>query len=499
MRSWLKWRSDKVSLVLILILFISHLPFINSDPDFYISTSRGPFTDEGLNTIQVRNLINHGYLSLSECDNLLKTPVFGALTGLSMSIFGTRLPVARLTVLILLTAAIVLISRKKPFQQLMVILIPVIFLKYQVFHFSHYSLAEMLSVICILSGIYFLHNAYLPFRKERSYIINALASAAFFSLAYYLKIQFIYVILIVPIIAAERFLYSTRLPKKTSLLASMVLTATTVFFLLFYLTAWYLPFKGTYDYMMAHQSGGFHLSPESWGHVRFNIDHFMFSITNILFTLTFLACIPLGIYILYQKTPGHFPLLFKTALLWFFLELHKLTMVYLPTRYQVSLFASMGLVIAVVIYELYRLNLASGKRWPGLLKKPVLIAWMAILTAINLADYSAAYTSRKYAIQEAIQYLVDKTDKNDVVIGAWAPSLTWQAGSRAMPVWKGFLNDRDPLKEFQPAAVISEPDEADSEQAYLEQGTDLSNSSDSIRTMDIGPWKVNIYWIKTAD
>jgi len=68
--------STYFGIILFGLLLVAHLPFLDADPDINISYSRGPFTDEGLNTIQIRNLVNHGELNIEECDNLLKTPLF---------------------------------------------------------------------------------------------------------------------------------------------------------------------------------------------------------------------------------------------------------------------------------------------------------------------------------------------------------------------------------------------------------------------------------------
>jgi hypothetical protein len=66
------------SFVVVALVALLHLPFIHADPDSEVSTrSRGAWTDEGLNTVQIRNYVNHGYLSMDECDNLIKTPLFG--------------------------------------------------------------------------------------------------------------------------------------------------------------------------------------------------------------------------------------------------------------------------------------------------------------------------------------------------------------------------------------------------------------------------------------
>jgi hypothetical protein len=87
--------------MLLLLLVILQVPFLNADPDLFLSHSRDAHSDEGLNTIQLRNYVNHGYLDPWECDNLMKNPLFNLILFLPFTIFGTKLIVARLTVLFL--------------------------------------------------------------------------------------------------------------------------------------------------------------------------------------------------------------------------------------------------------------------------------------------------------------------------------------------------------------------------------------------------------------
>ncbi len=142
-------------IAILLIFTLSQVPFMSADPDIYISDSRGPFTDEGLNTIQVRNFVNHGYLSVSECDNLLKTPLFAFSLYIPYEIFGTHLLVSRWLILLLVSLPLIFISRKKAFRLIIVIFTLISLFQYQVFQFSHFSLAEMISTICIIMALYF--------------------------------------------------------------------------------------------------------------------------------------------------------------------------------------------------------------------------------------------------------------------------------------------------------------------------------------------------------
>ena len=103
--------------------------------------------------------------------------------------------------------------------------------------------------------------------------------------------------------------------------------------------------------------------------------------------------------------------------------------------------------------------------------------------------------NRQYTIRETNKYVACSAGKDDVIIGAWAPSLTWESKSRAIPVWNNFLNYEDPVRRFNPKAIIAETDEQDSEQAYKNQGIDIRNISDSARTVKIGHWNLGIYWV----
>lgn len=497
MRSWQRWRSDRIAYILIIILFFSHLPFISSDPDRFISFSRGPFTDEGLNTVQVRNLVDHGYLSFSECDNLLKTPMLSATLALPFLVFGTHLSVARLTILVIVLLILLWLSREKPFSGIALILVPLLFFKYQVFQFSHFSLAEMPAALFILAGVFFLFRAYRPFGRERNGHIDSIFAAFFISLAYYFKIQFFYIVLLAPLIAMERAFWGRSLSRRARLGNGLAIIGTTLTMALIYLLAWYLPNKETYDFMMVHQSGGISIGADSIRTIGFNVVHFLLSDINLPFTLIFLACVATGFFLSSRSNSGSFRLLFTPALLWFLLESHKLLMVYWPTRYQVSMYVAMGLLIAVVFHELITGGeLFRNKKSMSAAVRIVLLVLIGILTVTNLSNYFKTLERREFTLREANRYLADHLDKDDLVIGAWAPSLTWESGSRSFPVWGGFLNDADPLVKYSPRVVVSEPDEQDSEQAYSRQGIDLKAISDSIRSYPAGNWIVNIYWLK---
>jgi hypothetical protein len=80
-------------------------------------------------------------------------------------------------------------------------------------------------------------------------------------------------------------------------------------------------------------------------------------------------------------------------------------------------------------------------------------------------------------------------------LGAWAPSLTWNTSAHAIPVWGGYMNDKNPLQAFHPRVIITESDEKDNDQCYSKQNIRLTNFADSVKSFVVGNYVLDIYWI----
>jgi len=492
MKSWMKWKNSKIGLFIILgLIFLSHLPFINADPDRNMSVGRGPFTDEGLNTIQIRNWVNHGDLNLKDCDNLLKTPLLGFPLALTYKIFGVNHVVSRLHVLVLLFMALLLFGLDEKHRRIIIIFSLITLLQYEVFQSSHYSMAEMLSVAAVLLSIHFLTRSFDTGLSQKLQNRQAILSAVFLSLSYFIKIQFIYLIVLLPVVLAIQWFTTNYLVRRLVVRQGFVITSTLLFFLLLYLLAWYLPNKEIYDYMMAHQSGEFTFSGKIREYIRFNLEYYFLKGWFQWFVYILLALMVTGFVMLKRSKSRRYPLLFFSSLVWFLLELHKLTLVYLPTRYQIGLFVAMGLLMSVVSNELLAWPAARTRT----LVRVMTIAVLFTLTAINGYHYIDTFHHRSFVIRDTNKYLAAGLQPGDVVLGAWAPSLTWVSGSKALPVWNNFLNYQNPLNKYHPRVVIAETDEQDSEQAWSSQGIILQDLADSVKTVKIGQWEVIIYWM----
>lgn len=115
---------------------------------------------------------------------------------------------------------------------------------------------------------------------------------------------------------------------------------------------------------------------------------------------------------------------------------------------------------------------------------------------LNSIHYCSMYSRRQYNIAFANAYFAQcLAGKDDLVLGPWAPSLTWSSQAISKPVWRDFMNDKDIFGQH-PRVIISEPDEEESNQAYSTQGIDLTEHADSVRNIAIGRWKIDIYWMQ---
>jgi len=489
------FRLSYLFIIMMALLFAAHLPFLQADPDIHISFSRGPFTDEGLNTIQVRNWVNHGQLDLAECDNLLKTPLLGFPLALTYKLFGPALAVSRLHVMVFVLIALIIFGSDPKNRGIVLILIPVSFLQYQVFQFTHFSLAEMLSSAALLLAIHFLSRSSDPEINIKNQDKMAILSGVFLSMAWFFKIQFIYLVVLLPLVQSVRLL-TEKSHRRLIIRQGFITSATLLFFLALYLLAWYLPNREVYDHMMAHQSGEFSVGEKTREYIHFNISYFFLKGWMQWFIYVFLTCLATGIVLLFKKHSNRYPVLFISSLAWFLLECHKLAMVYLPTRYQISLLVSMGLLISIVLNEIISFREESGKRARLLtMMKTAAICLILLLLSINITNYFKTLERRNYAIRDTNAYLAERLNPGDLAIGAWAPSLTWKSKAKAIPVWNHFLNYNDPVNRFNPRAVIAETDEQDSEQAYRSQGIILDDLADSTKIVTIGQWEVGIYWV----
>jgi len=122
--------------LVLLVAYLLHLPFLSCDPDALLSTSSGPFTDEGLYTFQIRNLINSGHLEYSELSTFVKSPMLSLLLLLPFTLLGTDLEIARLTLLTICFISLAYLAKDSVISNIILPFALITLLQYHVFQSS---------------------------------------------------------------------------------------------------------------------------------------------------------------------------------------------------------------------------------------------------------------------------------------------------------------------------------------------------------------------------
>jgi hypothetical protein len=471
-------------------MVLLHLPFLHADPDINLTKSRDAFTDEGLNTSQLRNYVNHHYLDFMECDNLVKTPLFNATLYIPLKIFGTKLIIARLVVLITFIISIYFASINFNSIFFTPLLLAITLLQYYVFQYTHFSLSEMMSVGFILLGTSFLYRF---ITEDSSNHWKLFLASIFISLAYYCKIQYLYMAAFIPLVLILVPVFQKNNTIRRKVFHLIYAVGWVLFFLCIYYFMWYEPHKAAFNYVLHNQAmdkfAPFTAIPRT---VAFNIFYVLFSNQDFLFNSIALLCFLTGSIVFLRTNDLKFKAAFILCLVWVLLELQKLSMPYLPSRYLVSYYFATGLLCTIVLRKMISTTEEKIYFFPV---KTLGIIFISVFTLKNALDYYTLLNRRTYKIAIINDYF-SKTIINPhaLVLGPWSPSLNWDSRAICKPVWKNFMNDKNILEQH-PRIIISEPDEAESNQAYSSQNINLNDHADSVRKFNVGNWNINIFWI----
>ncbi len=474
--------SSAICLLLLLLLVISHLPFLSADAQQCVPfESRGSWSDEGIYTIQIRNFINHGSFSATENDAFLKSPLLSAFLIVPFYLAGTEMEIARFSVLATVTLSLLLFFFNKSFRLVGALLILTTLLSFPVYQYSHLSLAELCScsliLIAALLFVRFLETEKLFFLRMTVILL---------SLAVLFKLQFLYVLLIPSLC----IFVQNILERKIIVSKQFLISVGYVFgILILFFVGWYLPFKNSLAQLAGVQSGKLSIENISVNSFKYNLEAYFFSSRNILFTACFLLSVLIAVTeFISKKIPPHFSALLLFSFFWFVLESHKLPMNYLPIRYLISFYFSMGVFTSVVFA-----HLLSSKQFLVLKLSVTLIVFL--LFGNNLICYTRAFQNRTYTISNLNRYFASQNLESKVVIGNWAAGLTWKSKSLSYPVINGLLAGGNPFQEYKPTIVVSEPDEDESGKAFNAAGINLNELADSVRQTKIANWNINIYWM----
>lgn len=480
-----------------------HIPFLQADPDVRLSHSRDALSDEGLNSSQIRNFIHYGKINAWECDNLIKTPLFNLMIWPPMALFGTYREVPRISVLLFVFLLLSILFANKPYRRFWAVMVPMVFLQFHMFQYSHFSMAEMPAIACTIAAIaaWCRHAAPQP----GSHRLRWLAlSIMFSSMAWYMKIQFIYLLPLIPVSTIILWFTHRSHRKNFSrfVISSFFLFGIVALFVLLYLAVWYYPLRQAWTYIMQNQTAARFPIWKYQGEVfDYNFAlYFMNERVMPIFGL-FIISIPAALGLLFHRTKSVFPLLLIPATCWILLETHKVLIHHVPGRYLVSTFAAMGFFACITWVEMARRFLPALTDWFTLSRFRRgwgIIAFVLIsgTIAYHLFSYADMYQKRRYDMHRMNRYLQNLSLGKITAVGAWAPSITWGTQIKAVPVWKDFLNDRNILSQHQPRIIFSEPEEQESNQAFSNDGIRISAIADSLQqTMPGNKWTVMLYWI----
>ena len=478
-------------LPVLLLLFVAiQIPFLEADPHINVSlSSRDAFTDEGLNTSQVINRVNHGNWVIDECDNLIKTPLFSLWLYPAYAIFGTSIWIGRLWVLLGCMALLFFASRKnKILPWVAGAFVLTALTQYYIFQYIRFTMAEMTASFLVLTALSYA----IKYQKNEN-LWELVWSGLFLWAAVFVKNQFGYVLAFLPAWALIIPFVNGKLWTKQAFFSFSVSILALLFGATVYYFGWYLQVKDTYDYVMADQAGGRFIPWEKFSEMRLQTKKFLFS-SDVRF-MTYLGicsliALPTNFLTSKNKTFLSISLL---SLVWAIAEFHKFAMWYVPSRYLSPFLFAWGIFISIQLVWTIK-NALDYRTFSRLVAFAMLMLFFGAL-AKNLLALKRTYRERQFVIHDTNQMLSHITFGNRPVAGPWAPALARETGARVIPVWFEYFNDEKLMEKFNPKIIISEGNEEDSGEAFRKHGIDLQSMADSVKKVQVGRYEIFIYYL----
>lgn len=489
---------SKTAILLLAIVLLLHLPFIDADPHINISeTSRDAFTDEGLNTNQLRNYIYTGDWDMFECDNLVKNPLFNTWLLPFLKLFGTSRAQVRVFAMLLgfLLLGVLSISSRK-FAKVIIILVCITLINFYLFQYEQFAMAEWGACCLMLTSLFFLYK-FLINDTITSKIKDLIFAIVFTVLTTGFKIQFVYFQLLIPIAIVIDIIFNKYFETSAKYFFIIAGIVGLVLFDGLYVLMWYNPNEDIFQYVMAQQTVGRWIT-SNWVHfLRENFERSFLSDYSRLHFFSYIISIFAGFIYAYSSRKRSFIALFGLSLLWSFIELHKLFILYVPTRYLISVYFSQGLVVSVLVAEL--LLTAPFVTFKSLYRVSMRLIAMFIASVLflsNTVEIYKLYQSRTFAAKMAGEYLVKNYKGQGSVLGVWGTALSWEIPARTLPIWKDYHYDTEAIIKYPPAFIITEWNQEDSGEALKSAGINLDTISESRKDFDIGRYKLYVYKLK---
>lgn len=475
-----------------LLLYLAvQVPFLYADPHTDIApTSRDAYTDEGLNTSQVINRVNHGHWVVDECDNLIKTPLFNLWLFPAYYTFGTSSAVGRVWLLAGCMLLLWAFSRKHgSLPWVAGVFLSVALTQYHLFQYIRFTMAELTACFLVLVALGYA----LRYGNGRR-LWDLVWSGLFLWAAVFVKNQFGYVLALLPVWALAAQLVNGELWYRRTFAALFAAGSVLLLGAAFYYVAWYLPVKDTYDYVMRDQASGRFIPREllrelgvmqakeflRTPYVRYYAAFCMLGLC--VFTVNF-----------FGSKNRNYRLLSLLSLAWAVLELHKFALRAVPSRYLTPLLFAWGVFAAVQLVWAVKNALDKGA-FARLVAGGFVSAGLCVFV-LQAVQLRKIYDERQFVIHETNRMLSGIEFGNRPVAGPWAPALARETGARVVPVWSGYFNDKDILHRLNPKIVATERDEGDSGGAFRNDGINLAELADSVKEVKVARYEILIYYL----
>lgn len=473
--------------LLLLVVLLLHLPFLGADPDKSVDLhTRGAWTDEGLYAAQARNFVNYGDFGLEENTTFIRGPLYDLFRVPFFFMFGTHLQLARIITLLGVLLCLFLLTRAPDTNGIVPFLVILVMLQFRIFHFSHYAMAEMLSVAMVFISYYFLSKFFTSGRN-----LHLLTSCAMMFVAWGFKIQYLYLTVLIPAVVifyGISQMYFGKLTRKKISVGIFRSIAYSLLFPLIYFLVWYLPNRNFYNMVMFEQtSQRFDVWEKLSRTINFNFTGIALDPANLSLAIGFVIAVTFLIL-----SAIHREIRFKNLLViifsgsWLLIEFHKLGMTYLPQRYLLSFYAATGFFAAAVLYQVFD----QSRKLKYLIS--VFLLGSIVFSSVFYID---SLENRSWELQRVNRYLKTYSWDDQTVAGVWAPSVTWGTKARVIPVWSGYHDPNSFFINYSPRMIVEEPDEGTSENFFKSNGMDLAGMSDSVRYFDVWRYGMELFWI----
>ncbi len=455
------------------------IPFLTADLPTNLSYSRGPYSDEGLNTFAVRNFINSNFTEYSESDNFIKSPVLNAYLFTPFAIFKNDLLAGRIAMILLLGFLFFLAIKKVKSAWLL----PLLFASLpMLFHFSRLIMGDILSVFFPLIAILILYYWHKTQKQINFWQLTALTFLAALGVGFKIQAAIVFPTFLIGVFLLPLSGMNT-LKKTTAIIAGATPVASVFLFVV-------AKQEKLFDYIFNQVPEYYEMTDKTLTDIFNQNWDLLVAQPEGVFLVWVWAILAVLVMALMARFKWNTLLKITPFFLLFAIEFSKMFMAYFPPRYALGLFVA-SLVLLVLLVE-------TCRKPKNILPDIGLVLILVLALVLNGNKLKTDYTHRTFKTHEICKK-VAANSKVKVVMGSWAPTFTFYSNRQtAYPVWDSYLNFKgiaNPINFYRPQLIIAEPNQDDSAGAYKKRNISLEDypKTDSLHK---GKWKLVLREVK---